>query len=138
MQPLRDERSLGQILKDLRDETSMLVRQEVDLAKTEVSEKVSMLGTNMASVAAGGAVALAGALALVAAVSILLYVLLSKVMSPNVAMWLAPLIVGGILAGFGYSLVKKALATLKQEGIAPTKTTQSLKENKEWLTAKIR
>jgi hypothetical protein len=138
MQPLRDERSLGQILKDLRDETSMLVHQEVDLAKTEVSEKVSMLGTNMASVAAGGAVALAGALALVAAVSILLYVLLSKVMSPNVAMWLAPLIVGGALAAFGYSLVKKALATLKQEGIAPTKTTQSLKENKEWLTAKIR
>jgi hypothetical protein len=138
MQPLRDERSLGQILKDLRDETSVLVRQEVDLAKTEVSEKVTMLGTNLASVAAGGAVALAGALALVAAVSILLYVLLSKVMSPNVAMWLAPLIVGGALAAFGYTLVKKALATLKQEGIAPTKTTQSLKENKEWLTAKIR
>jgi len=138
MQPLRDERSLGQILKDLRDETSMLVRQEVDLAKTEVSEKVTMLGTNLASVAAGGSVALAGALALVAAVSLLLYVLLSKVMSPNVAMWLAPLIVGGALAAFGYSLVKKALATLKQEGIAPTKITQSLKENKEWLTAKIR
>jgi xanthine/uracil permease len=138
MQPLREERSLGQILKDLRDETSMLVRQEVDLAKTEIGEKVSMLGTNMASVAAGGAVALAGALALVAAVSLLLYVILSKVMSPNVAMWLAPLIVGAVLAAVGYSLVQKALATLKHEGIAPTRTTQSLKENKEWLTAKIR
>jgi hypothetical protein len=34
MQPLRDDRSLGQILRDLRDETSQLLRQEVDLAKT--------------------------------------------------------------------------------------------------------
>ncbi len=63
--------------------------------------------------------------------------LLNKFMSLGVAAWLAPLIVGIVLAAVGYSLVKKALATLKHEGIAPQRTTQSLQENKEWLKQKI-
>lgn len=138
MQPLRDDRSLGQILRDLREETTQLLRQEVDLAKTEMSEKMSRLGTNMGSVATGGAVLFAGALVLLAALTLGLIALFSQFMDRDVAMWLAPLLVGGILAGVGYGMVKKALQALKQEGIAPQRTTQSLKENKEWLTAKMK
>ena len=138
MQPLRDDRSLGQILRDLRDETSQLLRQEVDLAKTEMSEKMSRLGTNLGSVATGGAVLFAGALVLVAALTLGLIALFSQFMDRDVAMWLAPLLVGGVLAFIGYGMVKKALQALKQEGIAPQRTTQSLKENKEWLTAKMK
>lgn len=138
MQPLRDDRSLGQILRDLREETTQLLRQEVDLAKTEMSEKMSRLGSNMGSVATGGAVLFAGALVLLAALTLGLIALFSQFMDRDVAMWLAPLLVGGILAGVGYGMVKKALQALKQEGIAPQRTTQSLKENKEWLTAKMK
>jgi hypothetical protein len=138
MQPLRDDRSLGQILRDLRDETSQLLRQEVDLAKTEMSEKMSRLGSNMGSVATGGAVLFAGALVLLAALTLGLIALFSQFMDRDVAMWLAPLLVGGVLAFIGYGMVKKALQALKQEGIAPQRTTQSLKENKEWLTAKMK
>jgi hypothetical protein len=138
MQPLRDDRSLGQILRDLRDETSQLLRQEVDLAKTEMSEKMSRLGTNLGSVATGGAVLFAGALVLLAALTLGLIALFSQFMDRDVAMWLAPLLVGGVLAFIGYGMVKKALQALKQEGIAPQRTTQSLKENKEWLTAKMK
>ena len=138
MQPLRDDRSLGQILRDLRDETSTLLRQEVDLAKTEMSEKASSVGSNLGSVAVGGAVAFAGALTLLAALTLGLISLMSELMSRDVAMWLAPLLVGLVLAAVGYSLIKKALEALKQEGIAPKKTTQSLKENKEWLTSKMK
>ena len=129
MQPLRDDRSLGQILRDLREETTQLLRQEVDLAKTEMSEKMSKLGSNMGSVATGGAVLFAGALVLLAALALGLISLFSQFMDRDVAMWLAPLLVGGILAGIGYGMVKKALQALKQEGIAPKRTTQSLKEN---------
>lgn len=138
MQPLRDDRSLGQILRDLREETTQLLRQEVDLAKTEMSEKMSRLGSNMGSVATGGAVLFAGALTLLAALTLGLIAMFSQFMDRDVAMWLAPLLVGGILAGIGYGMVKKALQALKQEGIAPKRTTQSLKENKEWLTAKMK
>jgi hypothetical protein len=54
-----------------------------------------------------------------------------------VAVWLAPLLVGLVLAAVGYSMIKKARETLRHEGIAPRKTTASLQENKEWLKAKV-
>lgn len=137
MPPVQEERSIGQLLKELRDETTTLLRQEVDLAKTEMSEKASRFGTNVGALAMGGAVLFLGALALLAAVVYGLTSLLDQFMSVGVAIWLAPLLVGLVLAGIGYSLTKKALDTLKQESLAPKKTAQSLQENKEWLKSKM-
>jgi xanthine/uracil permease len=137
MQAIREERSIGQLLKELRDETTTLLRQEVDLAKTEISEKASRTGRNLGSVAVGGGVAFLGALALLAAVIYGLTSILNQFMSVGVAIWLAPLIVGLVLAAIGYSLVQKALATLRQESLTPQKTTQTLQENKEWLKARM-
>ena len=135
--PQRDERSIGQLLKELTSETSTLLKQEVDLAKTEMSEKASRVGANLGEVAVGGAVAFLGAIALLLAVIYGLAAILNNFLSPETASWLAPLIVGGILAAVGYSLIKKALETLKRESLAPEKTTKSLQENKEWLKQKI-
>ena len=135
--PVKDERSLGQLLKELTRELSTLFRQEVDLAKTEMHEKASRVGANLGSLAVGGAVAFLGAVALLLAVIYGLGSLLNNFLSPETASWLAPLIVGGILAAVGTSLVKKALATLKRESLTPQRTTQSLQENKEWLKQKI-
>jgi xanthine/uracil permease len=137
MPAVHEERSLGQLLKELRDETTTLLRQEVDLAKTEMSEKASRVGSNLGSLAVGGAVAFLGALALLAAVVYGLTSLLDQFLSIGVAIWLAPLIVGVVLAAVGYSLVKKALATLRQESLTPQRTTQTLPENKEWLKARM-
>lgn len=134
---VREERSIGSILKELRDETTTLLRQEVELAKTELSEKATRLGGNLGALAMGGAVAFLGALALLAAVIYGLTSLLDQFMSLGVAVWLAPLIVGLVLAVIGYNLVQKALQTLRQESIAPRKTTETLQENKEWLKAKV-
>lgn len=134
---VREERSIGQLLKELTSETSTLLRQEVDLAKTEMTEKASRLGTNLGALAVGGSVLFLGALALLAAVVYGLTSLLDQFMSLGVAVWLAPLIVGLVLAAIGYSLVQKALETLKRESIAPKKTTESLQENKAWLKTKI-
>jgi hypothetical protein len=133
----RDERSIGQLLKELTQESSTLLKQEVNLAKTEMSEKASRVGANLGEVAVGGGVALLGAIALLLAVSNGLTVLLERFLSPGIAVWLAPLIAGGVLAAVGYSLITKALATLKQESLTPERTTQSLQENKEWLKQKI-
>ena len=138
MQPLRDDRSLGQILRDLRDETSQLLRQEVDLAKTEMSEKMSRLGSEprvRGNWRRGAVRRVPGPLA---ALTLGLIALFSQFMDRDVAMWLAPLLIGGVLAAVGYGMVTKALQALKQEGITPQRTTQSLKENKEWLTAKMK
>ena len=133
----KDDRSLGQLLKELTHETSTLLKQEVNLAKTEMSEKASRVGANLGSLAVGGGVALLGALALLAFAIYGLQALLRQFMDPDVAVWLAPLIIGLVLAAVGYSLIKKALETLKRESITPQRTTQSLQENKEWLKEKI-
>ena len=133
----KDDRSLGQLLKELTHESSILLRQEVDLAKTEMSEKASRVGANLGSLAIGGGVALLGALALLAFAIYGLQALLRQFMDPDIAVWLAPLLIGVVLAVVGYSLIKKALETLKRESIAPQRTTQSLQENKEWLKEKI-
>jgi hypothetical protein len=135
--PVAEERSLGQILRELRDESSELLRKEVTLAKVEMSEKASRVGANIGSVALGGGVAFAGALALLAAVVFGLTSLFTKFMSPGVAVWLAPLLVGIVLAFIGYGMIQKALSALKHESITPTQTTESLKESTEWLKSRI-
>lgn len=134
---IRDDRSIGQLLKELTQESSTLLKQEVNLAKTEMSEKASRVGTNIGHVAVGGAVAFLGAIALLLFAVYGLASFLGQLMSEDVAVWLSPLIIGAILAGVGYSMMKKALETLKRESVAPEKTTQSLQENKAWLKEKI-
>ncbi|MDP9122129.1 MAG: phage holin family protein [Acidobacteriota bacterium] len=137
MQTVRDERSIGQLLKELSSETSTLLRQEVDLAKTEMSETASRVGNRLGELAVGGGVAFAGALALLAAVILAVAALLYQWMSPAVANWVAPLVVGAIFAAVGYSMVHRALTSLRGEHLTPRKTAQSMQENREWLQAKI-
>src|SRR5918998_1553218 len=55
MQGPRDDRSLGELFTELAQETSTLVRQEVNLAKTEMSQKASTAGRHAGVLAAGGA-----------------------------------------------------------------------------------
>ena len=133
---LHEDRSLGRLFRDLSIETMTLLRQEIDLAKTEVSEKVAHVGALGRAVAIGAGVAFGGALALLAALVLGVTSLLSKAMSPWVAMWLGPLVVGIVLAGIGYAMIRSALDTHRQS-LVPRKTAESLQENKEWLKAKI-
>ena len=93
MQAVREERSIGQLLKELRDETTTLLRQEVDLAKTEMGEKAADYGKNAASIATGGAVAYAGALLLLAGVTVALALVLHRIGLGVHGWWVAPLVV---------------------------------------------
>ena len=124
MQQSRDNRSLGELFSELAQETSALVRQEVNLAKTEMSQKASRAGRHIGVLAAGGAVAYAGLLAILAAV----IVLLDNVMP----LWLSALLVGIVAAVVGYLLVRRALDALKREDFAPRQTMETLKEDQQW------
>ena len=131
------DRSLGELLRDLSNETSALLRKEVELAKTEMSEKASKVGGDVGKIALGAAMAFLGGLAVLYAVIMGLTALLDTFLPLGVAVWLAPLIVGGILVMLGYGRASKAIADLKGTSLAPRQTTQSLQENKQWLQAKI-
>lgn len=131
------EPSLGTLLRDLTDESRTLLRQEIELAKAELSEKVSMIGRNVAYIAIGGFVAYVGVWALAAAACVGLWAILNNFMDNEIAAWLGPLLVGVVIALVGYALIQKAIATLKRESLMPRKTIESLRENKEWLKEQI-
>jgi tetrahydromethanopterin S-methyltransferase subunit G len=124
MQGRGDDRSLGELFSELSQETTTLIRQEVNLAKTEMSQKASRVGKDVGFMAAGGAVAYAGLLAIIAGVIALLGLV--------IPLWLSALLVGLVVAGLGYFLVRRGLDALKQEDLAPRETIQTLKEDKEW------
>src|SRR3954467_1049327 len=88
-QPLGDNRSLIALFSDLFRETSTLVHQEAQLAKAEMSEKVSEVGKGIAAIAIGGAIIFAGFIVLLFAASNGLAMFLPE----EHAMWLAPLTV---------------------------------------------
>jgi uncharacterized membrane protein len=134
----RDDRSIVELIKDLRDETTTLLKQEVELAKTEMSEKASRIGRNVGYLAAGGLVAYAGALFVLLGLSFLVSWGLEKAgLSRELALWLGPALVGLVVGIIGFVLVQKARRTLAQESLKPEITIQSLKEDKIWTQQKF-
>jgi len=131
-----ETRSLSDLIKELRDESVALVREEVALAKTEMSEKASMVGRNSAMLIAGGAVAHLGLIFLLLAMSYGLYVAIGFAGLPIHALWIAPLIVGLVVGGIGFAMFSKAKTKLANFSPVPERTKQSLKEDKQWLQAK--
>ena len=120
----RDDRSLGELFSELAQETTTLVRHEVNLAKVEMTDKASRAGKHVGFLAAGGAVAYAGLLAILAGV----IALLNAVMP----LWVAALLVGVVVAVVGYLLVRRGLDALKREDLAPRQTMETLKEDQQW------
>jgi hypothetical protein len=130
MEQPKETRSLGELFADLSRETTTLVRQEINLATTEMTHKATRVGKDIGFLAVGGAVIYAGFLAIMAA--------LILVLAHWLPWWVAALIVGGVIAGVGYGLVQKGLAALKQENVAPRETLQTVKENVEWAKEQTR
>jgi hypothetical protein len=123
MTALRQERSIGGLFGQLTQDLSLLVRQETQLAKTEIQEKISRASRDLVALAAGGIVALIGGFALAAAIILLL------VDPVGLEPWLAALLVGVLLAGGGYMMLQKGLRDLKTVDPAPRRTVESVKED---------
>ncbi|HEX8228460.1 MAG TPA: phage holin family protein [Chloroflexia bacterium] len=131
MQVNQDDRSLGELFADLAKESSVLVRQEVALAKAEMTQKAGQVGKDIGFLAVGGLVLYAGLLAIIAAIIIVLGTI-------GVPWWLAALVVGVLVVGVGYFLVQRGLQALKTENLAPKQTIETLKEDAEWAKEQVR
>jgi uncharacterized BrkB/YihY/UPF0761 family membrane protein len=135
MQRMNENRSLenkplGDLFGDLATEMSNLVRQEVALARVELSQKAKHVGKNVGYLVVGGAVAYAAALAIIAAI----IMLLARYM-PD---WGAALLVGIIVAGVGWLLIGKALSALQQTEVTPRQTVETLKEDATWMKEQLK
>lgn len=120
----REQRSIGELFSDLANQTSTLVRQEVDLAKTEMSQKAAAIGKDAGMIGAGGVLALGGYLALVAGLIIILDIWLP--------LWLSAIIVGVVLAGIGFVLIQQGLSAIRRVDLTPRQTIATLKDDASW------
>jgi uncharacterized membrane protein YqjE len=130
MQPMKQERSLGELISELAGETSTLVRQEVALAKTELARKAGQVGRNVAYLAVGGAVAYAALLAFMAAA----IMALSNVMP----WWAAALVIGVLMAVVAGIILFAGYYGLKETDPVPRQTVESLKEDAQWVKEKMK
>ena len=119
----QQERSIGELFGQLSQDMTLLVRQEVQLARTEMTEKLSRLTTNLISVGAGGFVAYLGGLALMAALILAIRDL------ANISLAWSALIVGAILAIAGYVMLQRGMKELKGVELAPRRTVENIKDD---------
>jgi hypothetical protein len=97
-----EDQTLGDLFGRLATDTSNLVRQEVTLAKVELTQSARQTGRNVANLIIGGAIAYAALLTIIASA----IMLLDRVLPA----WSAALLVGLLIAGIAWLLVSKAVA----------------------------
>ena len=129
-----ENRGLVALFSDLFRETSTLVHQEAQLAKAEISEKVSEFGKGIAAIAIGGAIIFAGFIVLLFAASNGLALLLP----PEHADWLAPLIVGLSVIVLGFIALAMGKHELSGTNLTPSRTVDSLRRDTELVKEHVR
>jgi MFS family permease len=123
-QDLRD-RPLGDLVKQLADQTSTLVRQEVELAKAEVAQKGQQAGKGAGLLSAAAVIGLLAAGALTAFLIMLL--------DGALANWLAALIVAVVFGAIAAILALQGRNRIRAATPAkPEQTVETVKEDVEW------
>ena len=121
---LRD-RPLAEVAKNLTSDVSLLVRQEIELAKAEMAQKGRTAAPAIGMFGGAGIVALCAAGALTA-----FLVLVFSIFLPE---WAAALIVGAVLAAVAVVLVRQGKERVADAGKPiPEQTIETVKEDVEW------
>jgi uncharacterized membrane protein YqjE len=120
-----DRESFGELLGQLANNSAALVRDEITLAKQEMSEKVKAFRSGLILTSVGALIGLFAILTLIAAAVIAL----ADVVGPTYS----ALIIGGVLALVGGVIAMVGIGQIKQTSLKPEQTIETLEEDKEWL-----
>lgn len=129
MQQTRD-RSLGELFSDLSRSLSTLIRQEIDLARTEITARAGRLSRGAAMVGMGGALLYAAVLSGMA-------VLILGLVELGLAPWLAALVATIVAAVIGGVLVAGGQDALKKADLVPRRTIETLREDADWAKERV-
>jgi Putative Actinobacterial Holin-X, holin superfamily III len=123
--------SIGDLLKQLSEQTATLVRQELDLAKAEMQQKGKRAGVGLGLIGGGGVVALAA----VGALTATLIMLLSEWMDG----WVAGLIVTLVYAAVAAVLAVQGKEKVSEAGApVPEQTLETVKEDVQWAKSQMK
>jgi hypothetical protein len=124
------EPGLIPLIRSLASDTATLVRQEVDLAKSEIEHAARRVVADSAWIATGAAIAAVGALCLVLAMALGLGALLGSY-------WLGTLITGLLLVLVGGGFLYKGVRDLRKQQFLPRRTAESLKQDARWAKEEV-
>lgn len=116
------EPSLGELFSSLASNTQTLVKQELALAKTELTQSAKDVGMAIAKI-------VAAALILYTGLIVLLYAAVALLHKVAFSWWVSALIVGGVVLLIGLLLVLRAKSQLSGANLKPTATIGSLKDD---------
>jgi hypothetical protein len=121
----QEDQPLPELMKTLANQTTSLVRQEIDLAKAEFSEKGKKAGQGAGMFGGAGVIGFLAFAALTAAAILGLATALPD--------WLAALIVGLVYAAVAGVLALQGKNKVQEAGPpVPEQTVETVKEDVEW------
>ncbi len=125
VEPKQPERSLGELIGDLGQDVSSLVRQEIELGREEISAEVSKATKAGAAFGAAAVIALLAAIALVLAAGWAL----AEVMPTGLAFFIVAVVLGIVAA----VLAMRGREQVRAIDPKPEQTIETLKEDAQWL-----
>ena len=125
-------RSIPEIFTDVINQFTALLRKEGELARTEMSEKISQVAVGLGLIV-GGSVLLTPALVILLQAGVAALITNNIVNEP----W-APLIVGGAVFLIGIILLLVGMSRLKAEALVPNKTIQQIQSDVQVAKQQVR
>lgn len=124
----RTDKPLSELMRDLVDQVSTLIRHEIRLARAEMGEKASQAGSGVSSLA----------MALMFGIGAVVVLLLSAVAALEnvVAPWLSALIVGAVAALVAFALAAKGKSDLRARNLMPERTMGSIRGDTHYVREK--
>lgn len=117
----RSEPSTVDLVRSIGEDSALLVKQEVELLKREIGERIDRAQLHLAVLLGGGMVAFLGVMALVTSATIAL--------AEVVPAWAAALIVGTVLVALGALLVWRGKQNLEDTSLEPTQTKRRVERD---------
>lgn len=116
--------SVGNIFGSIIEDLQGIVRGEVQLAKTEVKEEATRMGSGAGMIAAAAFLGLVGFIFLMLSVTYIL--------NQWIEMWMAAGIVALVLLAIAAIIGMKGKSQVQEANLVPEKTIESVKEDQEW------
>src|ERR1051326_2129757 len=124
---MHNENSIVGLVKELTHQSKAFIREEVQLAKTEISENLSSAGKDVAGMAIGGFIAYAGVIIFLGGIGVLLgFAFMRLGLEPLLAEFIGLGIIGLVVMGIGAGLLFGAKKALSKQTVAPKRTIETL------------
>jgi hypothetical protein len=123
--------SILDLVKDLRDQFKAFVKEEIHLAKAELSEKISRMGKDSVNIAIGGFVAYAGLIVFLGALGMVVAFAIQRLgLDPFLSAFIGLGAIGFIVIAVGAIKLMSGLKAMKKESLTPERTIETLQRVK--------